>query len=73
VVEQTTYNEEMDDYVRTFSSMKAKNAAAIFDTMTDDLQLVADILDNMDAQSRADILAAMDKDVAAKLTKILEP
>jgi flagellar motility protein MotE (MotC chaperone) len=73
VVEQTTYNEEMDDYVRTFSSMKAKNAAAIFDTMTDDLQLVADILDNMDAQSRADILAAMDKDVAAKLTEILEP
>jgi flagellar motility protein MotE (MotC chaperone) len=73
VVEQTTYNEEMDDYVRTFSSMKAKNAAAIFDTMTDNLQLVADILDNMDAQSRADILAAMDKDVAAKLTEILEP
>jgi flagellar motility protein MotE (MotC chaperone) len=73
VVEQTTYNEEMDDYVRTFSSMKAKNAAAIFDTMTDNLQLVADILDNMDAQSRADILAAMDTDVAAKLTKILEP
>jgi flagellar motility protein MotE (MotC chaperone) len=73
VVEQTTYNEEMDDYVRTFSSMKAKNAAAIFDTMTDDLQLVADILENMDAQSRADILAAMDTDTAAKLTAILEP
>jgi flagellar motility protein MotE (MotC chaperone) len=73
VVEQTTYNEEMDDYVRTFSSMKAKNAAAIFDTMTDDLQLVADILENMDAQSRADILAAMSTDTAAKLTAILEP
>jgi flagellar motility protein MotE (MotC chaperone) len=53
--------------------MKAKNAAAIFDTMTDDLQLVADILENMDAQSRADILAAMSTDTAAKLTAILEP
>lgn len=73
VVEQTTYNDEMADYVRTYSSMKAKNAAAIFNTMTNDLRLVADILDNMDAQSRADILAAMDKDIAAKITEILEP
>ena len=73
VVEQAAYNDEMEDYVRTFSSMKAKNAAAIFDTMTDDLRLVADILENMDTQSRADILAAMDKEIAAKITEILEP
>ena len=73
VVEQSTYNSQMDDYVRTYSSMKAKNAAAIFDTMTDNLKLVADILDNMDAQSRADILAAMNQDTAAKITEILEP
>ena len=33
----------MDDYVKTYSSMKPKEAAAIFDTMTDNLQLVADI------------------------------
>jgi flagellar motility protein MotE (MotC chaperone) len=73
VVEQAAYDDEMDDYVRTFSSMKAKSAAAIFDTMTDDLSLVADILSNMDSQSRADILAAMDSDVAARLTEIMEP
>ena len=73
VVEQSTYNSQMDDYVLTYSSMKAKNAAAIFDTMTDNLKLVADILDNMDAQSRADILAAMNQDTAAKITEILEP
>lgn len=73
VVEQSTYNSQMDDYVHTYSSMKAKNAAAIFDTMTDNLKLVADILDNMDAQSRADILAAMNQDTAAKITEILEP
>ena len=73
MVEQSAYNDEMKDYVRTYSSMKAKNAAAIFDTMTNDLGLVADILYNMDTQSRADILAAMDKETAAKITEILEP
>lgn len=73
VVEQASYDDDMEDYVRTYSSMKAKAAAAIFDTMTDDLRLVADILDNMDTQSRADILAAMDKETAAKITEILEP
>ena len=55
VVEQTAANDEMDDYVKAYSSMKPKEAAAIFDTMTDNLQLVADILDSMDAQSRANI------------------
>ena len=47
VVEQTAANDEMDDYVKAYSSMKPKEAAAIFDTMTDNLQLVADILDSM--------------------------
>ena len=39
VVEQTLTDEQMDDYVKTYSSMKPKEAAAIFDTMTDNLQL----------------------------------
>jgi flagellar motility protein MotE (MotC chaperone) len=73
VVEQVAYDDEMEDYVQTYSSMKAKSAAAIFDTMTDNLGLVADILSNMDAQSRGDILAAMSSDNAAKITQILEP
>ena len=52
---------------------EAKEAAAIFDTMTDDLQLVADILLNMSTQARADILGKMDPEIAAKLTAIMEP
>ena len=64
---------EMDDYVKAYSSMKPKEAAAIFDTMTDNLQLVADILDSMDAQSRANILGKMDAATAAKVTAIMEP
>ena len=73
VVEQTAYDEEIEDYVRTYSNMKPKEAAAIFDEMTDDLKLVAKILMNMNAQSRADILGKMNSDTAAKITEIMEP
>ena len=73
VIEQIQYNAEIEEYVKTYSSMKAKEAAAIFDTMTDDFDLVADILRNMSTQSRADILGKMDPENAAKITAILEP
>lgn len=73
VVEQSIYNSKVQDYAKTYSSMKAKEAAAIFDTMENDLQLVADILLNMGAQSRADILGKMDPEIAAKVTAIMEP
>ena len=73
VVEQTLEDEEIAEYVATYSSMKPKEAAAIFDTMTDNLKLVAEILSNMDAQSRADILGKMDSETAAKVTEIMEP
>ena len=44
VIQETAVNRELSDYVATYSSMKAKEAAAIFDTMTSDLDLVAKIL-----------------------------
>ena len=73
MIEQIQYDAEIEEYVKTYSSMKAKEAAAIFDTMTDDFDLVADILRNMSTQSRADILGKMDPENAAKITAILEP
>lgn len=73
VVEQNAVDEEIEDYVMTYSSMKPKEAAAVFDTMTDNLQLVAEILENMDAQSRADILGKMNSETAAKVTEIMKP
>ena len=69
----TTDSEEISDYATTYSSMKPKEAAAIFDTMTDNLSLVADILQAMDAESRANILGKMSADTAAKVTEIMEP
>ena len=66
-------NRELSDYVATYSSMKAKEAAAIFDTMTSDLDLVAKILKAMTAEDRADILQQMNEENAARLTKMMDP
>lgn len=73
VVSQLAKDDEIKDYVKAYSSMKPKNAAAIFNTMTDDYDLVCQILAAMDASTRADILAAMDADKAAIITKMMEP
>lgn len=73
VVEQQQTDSKISDYVKGYSQMKPKEAAAIFDTMTDNLNLVAQILENMDAQSRADILGKMNSDTAAKVTEIMNP
>ena len=53
--------------------MKPKAAAAIFESMTDDLNLVAKILGAMNAESRGEILGAMDATIAGKITKIMNP
>lgn len=73
VLEQQLTESELQDYVATYSAMKAKNAAAIFDTMTDQLGLVAQILEHMDTQSRANIMGAMSAENAARLTSIMDP
>ena len=73
VVEQITYDSQVEDYAKTYSNMKPQEAASIFDTRTDNLGLVADILMNMGTQQRADILGKMDATTAAKLTEIMEP
>ena len=73
VVEQQQTDSKISDYVKGYSQMKPKEAAAIFDTMTDNLNLVEQILENMDAQSRADILGKMNSDTAAKVTEIMNP
>lgn len=73
VVEQVQKDEKMDEYVAMYSTMKPKQAAAIFDTMKDDLKLVANILSAMDSKDSANILGAMNTDLAAKLTKLMKP
>ena len=73
VVEQQEKDSDMSDYVKAYSQMEPKQAAAIFNTMTDDLKLVAKILSAMKADARGDILGNMNTDTAAKVTKLMEP
>ena len=62
-------------FATTYSGMKAKSAAKIFDEMVKEnqIQLVAKILAQMSVENRGDILAAMEEANAAKLTQLLEP
>ena len=48
-------------------------AAAIFEQMTNNLDLAARILKVMSAEDRGKILGAMNSEVAAKITKIMDP
>ncbi|MCR5302071.1 MAG: hypothetical protein K6E49_06485 [Lachnospiraceae bacterium] len=73
VVQQIETDKIMDEYVKAYSDMKPKQAAAIFNEMGDNLDLVAKILGKMDTTSRAKILGVMDQEIASKLTKIMDP
>lgn len=73
VVEQVQYDEDVKEYAKAYVEMKPADAAGIFEAMTDDLQLVAQILENMSAESRGEILGEMDPAIAARITKIMEP
>ena len=75
VVEDLQVSREIQDYVSAYSSMKPKEAAALFEQMTDTegIQLAARILGAMNPEDRAAIFNQMDKEVAARITKILDP
>lgn len=73
VVEQEQADQEIQDYAQAYSEMKPKEAAAIFEDMTDDLALAAKILYQMSAEDRGKILGAMDPEIAARLTRIMDP
>lgn len=62
----------LQTYVDTYNSMEAKSAAPILEGMSGDYHLVAEILVNLEPQKRADILAAMSTNNAAKIMKIME-
>ena len=73
VVTQLQESQEVQDYAAAYSAMKPKQAAAIFEKMTNNLDLAARILKVMSADDRGAILGAMNSEVAAKITKIMDP
>lgn len=66
-------SKEVLEYANTYAQMKPKQAAAAFEKMTGNLDLVSKILMAMSAEERAKILDSMDSEVVAKLTKIMDP
>ncbi len=73
VVKKEAVSDEIKEYAQAYSEMKPKQAAAIFEGMTDNLDLVAKILGVMEPDDRGAILGVMDSTVAAKITKIMDP
>ena len=73
VVTQLQESQEVQDYAAAYSAMKPKQAAAIFEQMSNNLDLAARILKVMSADDRGAILGAMNSEVAAKITKIMDP
>ena len=79
IVQDEVDDEELDNYVKAYSSVKAKESAAIFDKMIDEdvrgdsIRLISRILGRMSAENRGNILAAMDESNAGKVTEYMEP
>ena len=73
VIMQLEEDKEIAEYAKTYAAMKPKQAAAIFEKMTDDLNRVARILNAMSVEERGAILGVMNAEIAAKLTKIMDP
>lgn len=73
VILQLKESQEIQDYASAYSQMKPKQAAGIFESMEQDLNLVARILKTMNAESRGAILGVMNPEIAGKLTKIMDP
>jgi len=73
VLEKINYTQQVKDWAEAYSKMEPKNAAAILQEMTGDMNLVSAILLNMKTSQRGLILAQMDTVYAAKITKIMYP
>ena len=78
VVKQEQITDEIKDYAKAYSQMKAKDAAVIFNStpLKNDLQLAAKILGVMNADARGSILAEigkLDADLAGNITEIMDP
>ena len=73
VVAEEAVSEEIKDYAQAYSEMKPAEAAAIFEEMTNNLDLAARILGVMEPDDRGAILGKMDPEIAARITKIMDP
>ena len=73
ILVQEQKNEELNSYIETFSTMKPKAAAKLFEEMDDRIELVAEILEGLSVEDRAAISNVIDTELGAKLVKMMRP
>lgn len=69
VIENVHYSQKIKNMADIYSKMEPAQAAAVFETMTGDLNLLAQILDNMSQSKSSLILQNMSAESAAQITK----
>lgn len=69
VVEQLQYDESIKEKADIYRKMKPEDAAQVLETMSADIDLVSEMLLAMRPTESSQILAEMDPNVAAKITK----
>ena len=73
VVKKEAVDASVTDYAAAYAAMDPEDAAEIFNTMGSSLELVGKILKAMNSAQRGAILGAMDPDMAAQVTRIMDP
>jgi flagellar motility protein MotE (MotC chaperone) len=73
IVQSNETSSKITDMAKTYEEMDASAAADILSSMSDDLDTVALIMNNMSTTTRGEVLAAMDPELAALITKKLLP
>lgn len=73
IVEANQADEQIVELAKTYESMDAKNAAKILESMKNDMDTVALIMNNMSTDARGKVLGNMSADFAAAITKKLLP
>lgn len=73
ILEANQADEEIKELAASYEAMDPKKAAKIFESMKDDMDTVALIMNNMSSEAQGKILAEMDSAYAASVTKKLLP
>ncbi len=73
IIEANQADAEILELAAAYESMEAASAAKILEGMSNDMDTVALIMNNMSSEAQGKILAAMDPDFAASVTKKLLP
>ena len=73
IIESNQADAEIVELAEAYEAMEPSAAADILESMDDDLDTVALIMNNMTPEGRGKVLAAMEPDFAALVTKKLIP